>query len=327
MEKDKSSLDYLKEAYAQALEALQTQAKLTDTPAAAALREARTQTLRLASELLALDILNEEISGEYEALSQRITAKRSELERLYGIAATASSAQAVRDAHAALLIRFQAEFQAGEEGFSGECEALTQQTQAQIDEQTAIAEVKLAELERQTNDLRTGWKQESDREKAEYDYQLKRSRKQAQEERARTVAARAEALAQREQTAQAELDARQARLQTLDAMQAQVDGIPAQLEKAAAAGASQRAKELEREYGHQNALAKKDQEHRLRALNEELERLKEKYAAVVAEKAALAQRLDQVNAESRKLTSDTVRSIGGINILNSDGHAAGAAKK
>ena len=325
MDQNKTALDYLSEAYAQSLEALLKQARLQETPAAAAQKERTAQTLRLAEELLALGILNETITGEYEELNQQIADKRAELQKLYGIAATASSDQAVRQAHEQLRAGFQEELDGEEARFRAEAEALTAETQAAIDEKTAVAAVQLQELEQQTAELRAAWKQESEREKAEFDYQLKRGRAQAQEARAREVEAREAALAQREQEARAALEAVQGRAAELDARRAAAEAIPAQLDAARAEGAEKRGEELEREYGYERALARKDGEHRLRALREELDRLAQKHQAAVAEKAALSQRLDQVNAESRKLTSDTVRSIGGINILNAD--AGGAAKK
>ena len=53
MDQNKTALDYLSEAYAQSLEALLKQARLQETPAAAAQKERTAQTLRLAEELLA----------------------------------------------------------------------------------------------------------------------------------------------------------------------------------------------------------------------------------------------------------------------------------
>ena len=80
---------------------------------------------------------------------------------------------------------------------------------------------------------------------------------------------------------------------------------------------------------NQTELEKKSQEHKILALQNEYDRLLQKYERLSEETAELSNRLAQCNMESRKLTSDTVRYIGGINILHSDrrSNADAALKK
>ena len=51
--------------------------------------------------------------------------------------------------------------------------------------------------------------------------------------------------------------------------------------------------------------------------------LMKKHTELSDEISDLSSRLDQCNAESRRLTGDTVRYVGGINILNSDARPHG----
>ncbi|MDE6730252.1 MAG: hypothetical protein K2J71_05700, partial [Oscillospiraceae bacterium] len=79
-------------------------------------------------------------------------------------------------------------------------------------------------------------------------------------------------------------------------------------------------KELNKDYGYHKMLDEKDNQNKIQELQAELDRFEQKYNALLAEKNELSEKLDQCNAESRRLTSDTVKSIGGINILNADNH-------
>ena len=90
------------------------------------------------------------------------------------------------------------------------------------------------------------------------------------------------------------------------------------MESAKAEGATAKEKELKKDYGYHKWMADKENDTRINELKDEFDALQKKYQELCKEKESLSAKLDKVNAESRQLTSDTVKSIGGINILNTD---------
>ena len=155
-----------------------------------------------------------------------------------------------------------------------------------------------------------------EKKEAEFAYNLERERKLEAEKRALAVAAREEQLAARESEMAEKKAFCEARIAEIDALQERVDGIPAQLEGARKAGMKKAESRMNKAYGYEQAINEKDREHRIGALKAQYDRLLEKYAELREEKDDILRRLDECYAQSRVLTSDTVRSIGGINILN-----------
>ena len=110
-------------------------------------------------------------------------------------------------------------------------------------------------------------------------------------------------------------------------MQEEVEAIPLKIEAAQREGAAEKARLLNKAYQYEAELENKNGELKRASLETEYEHLLKKYEAVKGETAELSKRLEQCNMESRKLTSDTVRFIGGINILNADNRTADPAGK
>ncbi|MBQ9438770.1 MAG: hypothetical protein IJU50_10625, partial [Lachnospiraceae bacterium] len=92
---------------------------------------------------------------------------------------------------------------------------------------------------------------------------------------------------------------------------------------------SEREKLLNKANKYQTELDNKTEELKISSLQTDYDRLLKKYEVLEQDTAELSKRLEQCNMESRKLTSDTVRYIGGINILHSDrrSNADAALKK
>ncbi len=94
-----------------------------------------------------------------------------------------------------------------------------------------------------------------------------------------------------------------------------LDALPAQLAEAEAAGKEAREKELSEEHSHQTALARKDAEAAVAAMETQIKGLQADYESLLAEKEKIQQKLDKAYEESNKLYLQTVQSTGGIKIL------------
>lgn len=316
----KSAKEYISEMYTSEIKSIQSKAELFVTPASIIEKEKTENTFRLADAVVKRGILAPEVTSEYFEISEKIAEKKKEIEKLYGIVVNNDSLKAVKSAFAILSEKFAQELKDADDEFKEKIK------QAKADSQTAIDEKKVANneeveaLKLKADEMIRSYKQESGREKEEYTYNLKRARKQADEERARVIADRKIALQEKEKEAQ---DAKQAcldKLAEIDGMKAKVESIPSLIEQAKTESAVAKEKELSKDYGYHKMLDDKDNQNKINELKAELGRFEQKYNALCEEKDLLSEKLDQCNTESRQLTSDTVKSIGGINILNSDNH-------
>lgn len=323
----KSAKEYISETYAIEIASIQAKAELLATPASIMEKEKAENVFRLADAVVERNILSPEVTDEYFEISRKIDEKKKEIEKLYGIVIDNNSLTAIKNAFESLSAQFAKELKEADDKFNEKINKLTTDNQAEIDEKKAEASAKAEEINKQATETKNAYRQESEREKEEYTYNLKRARKQAVEERAKIIAERENTLQAKKKDAE---DAKQKcldRLAEIDAMKIMVEGIPSLIEKAEEESASAKEKELNKDYGYHKMLDDKDNQNKVNELKTELSRLEQKYKALCDEKDEISRKLDQCNAESRQLTSDTVKSIGGINILNSDNHPYGNSGK
>lgn len=318
LDNNKKATDYISEAYEPALKAIQAKAKQMENPSDIIAKEKVDNTIRLADDVINMNILNSETTSEYTELNERIQAKKDEIAKIYGIEIFPESLQAIKNAYIALANDFTEYLDNRTTEFDQQQQQELEDVQAKIKEETDANTVQVNAIYEEISNKVANNKQETQREQAEYAYNLKRSRKQAQEERAKLVEDREKAIQLEEQAVQERKQACLDRLQEIAELQAKVDNIPNLIDQATLEGATQKEKELGKDYGYKSAIAKKDFDNEIASLQNDYDRLQQKYDQVRQEKQVLSNRLDKCYAESRQLATDTVKSTGGINILNSD---------
>lgn len=313
-----SAAEYLSTLYKESMAECEKQAKLKETPADIVRREEIKNTLDKAESLIKLGILCEEAVSEYHYLDSEISAKKLLIKRLYGIEAGDLSLIALNNAKENYTISFSAFIQNETENLNAKKEEFELECREKLDGVHNDETEKISAIENEISVI----KQESDkeflREQEEYDYSLQRSRKAAKDVRAAVVAERENELHLREKKAEADKEECINRIAEIDAMQKAVDEIPLRLEEARKRGAEKEAGVISKSFAYARELEDADHKHKLQSVQSQYENLKAKYEQICAEILDINERLDKCNAESRKLTSDTVRSIGGINILNAE---------
>lgn len=318
LDNNKSAKDYIFEAYSQELKAIQEKSKLLETPTSILEKEKLENTLKLAEEVLAMNILNEEITGNYIKLNEKIQSKKDSILKLYGIEIDDNSLQAIKNSYNVVANNLAEYLQNNKEEFEKSQKEQLDAVMEQISKNNDITSDKINAIYVEINDKITSNKIETQREQAEYDYNLKRSRKQAKEDREKIIFNRKKELQLKEDTIKEQKQICLDKLKEIDDLQAKVDSIPTLIENAKLEGATQKEKELGKDYGYKSAMAKKDNDNQIANLQDEYNRLESKYQQLVNEKIALSNKLDKCYAESRQLATDTVKSTGGINILNAD---------
>lgn len=318
LDNNKSAKDYIFEAYSQELKAIQEKSKLLETPASILEKEKLENTLKLAEEVLAMNILNEEITSEYTELNKKIQSKKDNILKLYGIEIDDNSLQAIKNSYNVVANNLAEYLQNNKEEFEKSQKEQLDEVMEKISQDNDITSDKINTIYVEINDKITSNKIETQREQAEYDYNLKRSRKQAKEDREKIIFNRKKELQLKEDTIKEQKQLCLDKLKEIDDLQAKVDSIPTLIENAKLEGATQKEKELGKDYGYKSAMAKKDNDNQIANLQDEYNRLESKYQQLVNEKVALSNKLDKCYAESRQLATDTVKSTGGINILNAE---------
>lgn len=318
LDNNKSAKDYIFEAYSQELKAIQEKSKLLETPTSILEKEKLENTLKLAEEVLAMNILNEDITGNYIKLNEKIQSKKDNILKLYGIEIDDNSLQAIKNSYNVVANNLAEYLQNNKEEFEKSQKEQLDKVMEQISKNNDITSDKINAIYVEINDKINSNKIETQREQAEYDYNLKRSRKQAKEDREKIIFNRKKELQLKEDTVKEQKQLCLDKLKEIDDLQAKVDSIPTLIENAKLEGATIKEKELGKDYGYKSAMAKKDNDNQIANLQDEYNRLESKYQQLVNEKIALSNKLDKCYAESRQLATDTVKSTGGINILNAD---------
>ena len=90
-----STREQIAAAYRIAVEEIEEKARLMETPTILAERANQVKKAESVEELLKLSILNEDVTREYMELGQQINERKAGLEKLYGIALSEHSVEAV----------------------------------------------------------------------------------------------------------------------------------------------------------------------------------------------------------------------------------------
>ncbi|MDE6671053.1 MAG: hypothetical protein K2K16_02540 [Ruminococcus sp.] len=318
LDNTKSAKEYISESYSAELKAIQEKDKLMETPSSIIEKEKIAHTLALAEEIIKMDILNEETTKEYTELNSKIQDKKDEIRKLYGIEVTKDGLQAVKSAMKTVEDGLSEYLKSNQEDFTKSLDEAMESVKAEIQSAKEDTQKKADTINNEISAMKEADKKETQREKAEYDYNLKRTRKQQSEARDKEITERKKSMSAKEEEVNSRLKTAKDALAEIDDLQKKVDDIENQLNTARAKGADEKSKELGREYGYKTAMAEQESKFQISKLQKEYDRLNEKYKAVLSENASLSAKLDKCNAESRQLATDTVKSTGGINILNTE---------
>ena len=319
-EEEKTTREYLEEAYTTSLKEIEDHIRSMETPADILAKEEKEKLFEKAQELIGLKILNENITKEYLDLEKSIAESSEKIKKLYGISVTENSLSAVRSAFDRINEQIAQELAKNEDDFNKELERIEAEADEKIKGIEEKAEAIIMGLKAELQTVKDKFEVEYEREGAEFEYNLKRERKSAQEKRDEEVSERKAALKLREQETKERKEECEKRLEEIELLEEKVEDIPAKVEEAGKEGAREREFLINKANKYQTELSNKTEELRIGSLQTEYDRLLKKYEALEQDAANLSKRLDQCNMESRKLTSDTVRFIGGINILNPDTH-------
>lgn len=296
----KNTKQEILDALHEAEKKLKERQTVISAPAAAAEEERITTVVTAAAEDVKADIFSEEMKSKFENLQEAIRVQEERLKVCYGVEKT------LIDMTVAINASKQAQMDV-----AAELEA----TQAKA---KAVADELNAQNERLNADLAIA----RNREEAEYQYNLERSRKIETDK----FSDKMEELAKQKTAAEAVLADLKADAKAITEMQTRMDGLDAELEAKFQEGVEAGKKEAGKEYGYKTALTDKEHAFEIRERDGKIARLEHDLTEKAAKIESLEAKLDAAYAQLRDLATKTVESSGGLKVLTTSGDSVSSRK-
>lgn len=312
----KSTKQEIMDAYQEAKSKLDSLTGMKDDPVAEAKAKADAEVIKSANTIVEKGILAPEIVEEYQNLCKAIEMKKSEIKELYGIESEANTMVAMINAHKDLKTQLT-------ESHIARREAADQE----FEEKKAELEAKIALLETQRTDLIKATKEENDvlinelkknrkREEEEYAYSLKRQRQIENDKWADEKAVREKMLEEKETAVRVASEEVMKQIDYVAELEKKVAEIPALIEAAKTEGEKKGKADADKSNVFEVRAINTKNEYEQKMLNDQVARLAEALAAAELKNSVLQEKLDDAYTQMRELAAETVKSTGGVKILN-----------
>lgn len=314
----KNTKQELYDAYMAQKKQLETRSAMKDDPVVAQENKRKAAVLVSADEVAEMDILSPGVVQQYKDLREAIDVKKAALKDLYDIEAEASSLVALINAH-----------KDKEQELRDKYKKLSDDLETEYQEKKSLKENDLLELEIKKEEVLNMTASENKalvaeldksrkREKEEYEYNLKRERKIAEDKWNDEKAAKEKALAERESSiaeTEAELAAKEEYIEDLER---KVSEIPALIEAATNEGIKNGKADADKSNAFEVRSINQKNEYEQAALRDRVTRLESDLAASNAKNDVLQEKLDAAYAQMRELAAETVKSAGGVKIIGNE---------
>ena len=312
----KSTKAEIMEAYMVQKKQLDKLMAAKDDPVAQEKVRKQKATLDSAAEIAGAGILNDTIVKQYNDICEAVEIKTAELNNLYGIEAELNTLIALVNAHKDKVHELDEEYKQ----LRTEAEKNLQDAKAAIkDEIDALNKEKaetLAAIRKESSELKTQLKQERQREEEEYTYNRDRSRKIAENEWADKEAEKRKELEAWDNSIEERELAVIEQENHINELEQKVSEIPSLLETAKTEGYEKGKADAGKSYGFEKRAIEQKNEYEQKALHDKVERLETDLTEAKDTIATLQEKLDSAYAQMRELATDTVKSNGGVKILD-----------
>lgn len=269
-----------------------------------------------AETIVGKNILSPEIVGAYNDLMKDIESKKKTLKELYDIEIEANSMVAMINAHKEKEVELKAKY----DSMKAELDAEVAEKKAKAQEELVkLADQKKETLEnirKESKELMNALNVERARNKEEYDYVTKRSRQKENDVWADEKATREKVLAEKEAAVKLRETEVSAKEEYIAELESKVAEIPTLVETAKAEGIKKGESDAGKSYSFEKRTIETKNEYEQKALKDTVARLEAALAAEKEAKETLQDKLDSAYAQMRELASETVKSSGGVKILD-----------
>lgn len=323
----KSTKQVIYDAYQEALEKIKKQSALTEDP----LKDVKAATAAKiqadAEDIVNSGILNTEYTDKWKSLNLAITEKEKELADLYDIQKEADALAAIVNAHKLKAYELAEAYKAKE----SDLVTAYAEKKAELDKSHAICleaikeereaatkeyHAHKAQLEAAINEQQALANQSRKREQEEYTYNLKRQRALDNDRWEDEKAQREKEIAEKEATAAKLLADAETKIEYIAELEAKVAAFPQELSEAVVEAENKGKKAAGKEYGYEKNMYMKEKEYEIKSLIDAKERAEAALEAANQKIQALTDKLDESYARMQELASTTVKSNGGVKILD-----------
>lgn len=303
----KSTKSQILDAYNKAIKKLNEIEASKDDPVSQKESQMKKETFEAADKIVAMGILNPEITGQYKSLEIAIEMKKNELKDLYDLEAEANSLTAMINAHKDMQRELEEEAKENKKAIEAGIKALEAELKAKEEE----VENEVAEERERVSKIRQ-------REEEEYQYNLKRKRQLEDDEWEDNKKARESVIASREEelvNKGKELVEKEAYIADLEN---KVASIPDQVASAYEEGKKEGKAKADKSNTFEVRSLETKHEYEVQNLQNQIDRLEQDLETEKSKNNDLQNKLDDAYTQMRELATNTVQSVGGVKILSND---------
>lgn len=305
-------------AYNEALERLEAQASMKDDPVIQKEQEEKKRVVESAEDIINKGILNEEITKQYQDLQSAIAEMKDELQNLYGIEVNANSFVALVNGYKDKAVQLENEYKELKENTTKELDDKKNKLYEEIEALEDEKKNTLAAIRDESKALKADLAKERAREEEEYTYALSRSRKQEEDAWQDEKANREKELAIKEKDLDDKLDYMRELEGRVQLLTDQIDSLKLEIETVRTEGYDKGKSDANKSNAFEVRELKTKNEYEQKALLDKIAHLATSLASATEANEVLQNKLDSAYAQMKELASETVKSSGGVKILDRD---------
>lgn len=314
----KSTKNEIWEAYSAIKKKLDEMEAMKDDPMKEVVKAEEKRVAASAAEIVGKNILNLEIVKAYQDLQQDIANKQKILKELYNIEVEANSMVAMINAHKEKEVELKTKFDVLKDTLDAEIEEKKATMKAEIEALKAEKVAVMDAITKESDELNEELKLQRERDEEEYEYDLKRNRKKADDIWNDEKNAREKELAEKEiavalrETSVSEKEA------YITELEQKVSEIPSLIETAKEEGVKKGKADAEKSYVFEKRAIETKNEYEQKALRDKIGILENDVQETKKTNQILQDKLDGAYTQMRELAAETVKSSGGVKILNNE---------
>ena len=312
----KSTKTEILEAYNAMKERMDAMEAMKDDPVKVMAAAENVRVEASAKDIVESGILNAEIVQQYKDLETSIANKKAELKELYGIEAKANSMVALINAYKEKEVELKERYDVKQAELFAEANEKKNAAQAELDELFKQKQELLDNKRKESEELVKALRIERAREEEQYDYDMKRARLQDRDKWNDEKALREKALAERESVALMRENLIDEKEDYITELEMKVESMPAAIEQAFEDGKKKGKAEADKSNAFEVRTLTMKNEYEQKALEDQVVRLQADLQAAKEANEILQDKLDDAYKQMKELASETVKSSGGVKILD-----------
>lgn len=314
----KSTKAEMLEAYKEVKAKLDAMEAMKDDPRKSLELKEAARVAESAKGLVEKGILSDEIVGQYNDLKTEISRMEKHLKDVYGIEVEANSMISMINAGKEKKVNLENDYKNRETELKEEFNAKKEELLAEVEELKVQKEEALNAIKEQNKAEKEAEAIRRKREAEEYAYDTKRNRQKEDDAWADEKAAREKVLAEKEAYMTAREKVIIEKEEYIAELESKVAEIPTLVETAKTEGISKGKADADKSNVFEVRALKKENEYTVKTLESKIAMLESQLASEQSANKVLQDKLDSAYTQMRELAAETVKSTGGVKILNNE---------